>query len=218
MLNKKFVSQPSAIASYPYTDLAENTGVQLFYGAAQATSAGTTYFIKTNQVYSKIIECSSTNAVRADYEKVLDLDFDLTPFNAPQDIRGTAFFNFFMRVYWAGGGVADAYAIVRVRKWDGTTETEIADAQTDGTTSSSGTSEYNFVCLPLSIPRHHFTPGENLRITIEGWLKCENAGTLRIGTDPMNRDGAVNYIVPSTDTNPVSTTQLKMWIPFDLDL
>jgi len=170
------------------------------------------------QIYSKVIETASASTTNADYEKVIDVDFDLTAFNAPQSIRGTAFFNFFMRVYWGGGGVTGAYAIVKVRKWDGTTETEIASAQTDTSAATSVTSQYNFVCLPISITKTSFKPGEQLRVTIEGWLKCANAGILKIGTDPMNRDGAVNYIVPSTDTAPTSTTQLKMWIPSNLDL
>jgi hypothetical protein len=207
----------SAIASYSYSDLAGQTGVQLFYGATVMTSAATTNILTPNMVYSKVIEQGGDNAIHADYTKVSDLDFDLTAFNNPHAIRGTALFSFFQKAY--SGGQVWAYSIVKIRKWDGATETDIASAQTEDLTNIDGTHRYNFVLLPVVIPKTHFKIGEVLRVTVEQYLKSPtNVGTVKIGTDPMNRDGAVEYIVPSTDADPVSTTQFKCWIPFHLDL
>lgn len=210
-------SSEGAVASYDYYDFAEGTGIKMFYGASQAISGATTYFLTENAVYSKVIETGGDNATHADYTLVSDIDFDLAPFNMPKTIGGKALFNFFQKAY--SGGVCSGANLIRVRKWNGTTETEIASVWTDGLTNIDGTHRYNFVLAPLTIPDTHFKRGEQLRVTVQQYLMAvTNAATIVIGTDPQNRDGAVNYIVPSTDAAPTSTTQFKCYIPFKIDI
>ena len=75
----------SAIASYSYTDIAEGTGVVSFYGAeTYDTTASTKYILTTNSIISNNPEIISPNG---------NYDFDLTPFNMPKTIKGTAYFS-----------------------------------------------------------------------------------------------------------------------------
>ena len=79
-----------------------------------------------------------------------------------------------------------------------------------------GASEVRTMCVPIVIPQTHYKKGEILRLTIEGWIKKDGAGT-SLGTvsfDPQNRDGTL--ITPSTDTD--VTTISTFHCPFRLDL
>ncbi|MDD4110491.1 MAG: hypothetical protein PHS54_02940 [Clostridia bacterium] len=220
-----FNSQSSAVATYSYEDLAENTGVQLFYGAAQTDSTSTTYFLSKSQVYSSVITATSTDT-EASFAKVLDVDFDLTAFNAPQAIRGTAIFNHYLFLH-ANSNDGDAYEVIKVRKWDGAVETDIASNATPAglTFTTDASLGWKMVCLKVPIPLTNFKKGEILRVTAEMWAKA-GSGTMRsaFGCDPTDRDEGVNtdYIRPSangTATYPLyATTQFKAWIPFNLDL
>ena len=215
-------SAENAIASYDYYDLAEKTGKQLFYGAAQAISGQTLYVLTQNQIYSSPakIEITTLSTSGAGYYKDIDLDFDLTAFNAPQAIRGTAIINFQTDLNAVGTDSECAfYFKTKLRKWNPTTstETEIAEAITPNIGGASGSEALN--SIPIVIPKTSFKRGEILRLTMEGWANEIIPGNhyrISLGTDPMNRDGT--YIIPSTDTNPITTTQLKIWVPFNLDL
>lgn len=206
----------SAIASYSYSDLAEQTGVQLFYAATCSTGE---FVLTQNSFNSASVETLSTEADfdAAVFDLILDKDFDLTPFNAPQTIRGYAYINFFVAGIRTGGAGNIHYQLqALIRKWDGSTETEIASNAV--VEFNPGTADARHICLRVTIPETHFKIGENLRLTIKGWGRGGTAGTtvkICIGHDPMNRDGT--YIIPSTDV-PESTTQFKLWIPFKLDL
>jgi hypothetical protein len=203
MLPQVYQSQSSAIASYNYSDLAENTGVKMFYLAVADDGVG---IITQNQVYSDYIEQAGAGS-SATYEKILDNDYDLSAFNAPQMIRGTALFTY----SYYGTPESYVYTKILIRKWDGTTETEIANG-----TSVERHHSPHIELLKIAIPLTVFKVGEQLRITVELYLKTaagpDQAG---YGTDPMNRDGT--YVVPSTDV-PTSTSTFKCWIPFNLDL
>jgi len=212
-------SQQSAIASYNYSDLAENTGIKLFYGAKTASSGAATYILSQNQIYSKSISVGFGGGVLTNPTQVTDIDFDLTPFNAPQSIRGTILFNYFQK-YHADSGTCSGATLIKLRKWDGTTETEIAEVWSDPSTIIDATHGYNFAAIPLTIPKTPFKKGEQLRVTVQQWCQSPAAAAeMTMGIDPMNRDAGAGdgNINPSTDT-PTSTTQFKVWIPFDLDL
>jgi hypothetical protein len=109
---------------------------------------------------------------------------------------------------------------VRVRKYDGSTETEIALAQSEDTGvgyEASPVAKKKVHYFPITIPQTHFKRGDILRVTLECWSyqgASAGNGTFAIAHDPMNRDG--NYIKPSSD-DPATTTQFKIEIPFRLD-
>ena len=203
----------SAVASYNYTDMAEGTGVTMFYLAA--TNGDN--ILTPNQIYSDVIEYSTgEHNLTTDFVKNMDVDYDLSAFNSPRTVKGTAYINFTGHQWKSGTAVVTSKFTIKVRKWDGVTETEIGNATTaELSTSTAG--QYILTALAIPLTQTHFGIGDVLRVTIEGYDKeaaPDSTNILIVGQDPMNRDGT--YIIPSTD-DPVSITQTKIWIPFKIE-
>ena len=204
----------SAVASYNYTDMAEGTGVTMFYLAA--TNGDN--ILTPNQIYSDVIEYSTgAHNLTPDFVKNMDVDYDLSAFNSPRTVKGTAYINFTFHQWKSGEAVVTSKFTIKVRKWDGVTETEIGNATT-AELSSLTAGQYILTALAIPLTQTHFGIGDVLRVTIEGYDKeaapRDSTNILIVGQDPMNRDGT--YIIPSTD-NPVSITQNKIWIPFKIE-
>ena len=207
MVSDKFTTASPIIASYSYTDVEEGTGVQIFN--AFITDDGTGHLSKSlvfskssSNVNQSNIETSETGTAGA-WAEIGNRDFDLSPFNFAQTIRGTAIVNISHHAIATGS----SRFLIRVRKWDGSAETEIANV----TTFSPGNGEVVMHCVELTIPRTHFKKGDVLRLTIISQANGTGSQTLYFGTDPQNRDG-VN-LIPSTD--PI-TTKLEFHCPFEL--
>ncbi|KKK70095.1 hypothetical protein LCGC14_2927450 [marine sediment metagenome] len=199
MVSDKFTTASPIIASYSYTDIAEGTGVVIF--KAFITDIGALGHLTASQVYSRNIETSETGTA-GDWDTIGDRDFDLAPFNRSQIIKGTAIVNISQHAVTSGS----SRFLIRVRKWDGSAETEIANV----TTASEGAGDVVMHCEQLTIPRTHFKSGDVLRLTIISQASGSGSQTLYYGTDPQNRDGA--NIIPST--TPV-TTKLEFHCPFE---
>lgn len=207
-LSQKYLHTPSAIASYNYTDLAQNTGVTLFY----ALNDNSITFLSQNAMYSQAIEITSSTYNSDTYVKVLDADFDLTVFNAPAIVRGTARATlcFKNKAVVTTGANTLAYITLRIMK--GATQVGTGDS------STLGTNALGIKTISIPLTQTSFKVGDALRLTVEGWGKRTagaDTGKIILGIDPMNRDGV--EINPSTD-DPETTTQLKVWVPFHLDL
>ena len=215
--------QPSeaAVASYDWTDIAEGTGIVLYHAYVSETSTGDDNHISTAELYSRKIETTATTG-SASYALIIEKDFDLTAFNTPRTIKGTATVTMCMAVNEhqpngaVAGGVISGYVIARVKK--GTTEIASAQSQTislDTTGVPTGISE--MINIPITIPITHFKIGEILRLAIEGWGKKATTYHCRltIGNDPMNRDGT--YIKPSTD-DPITVTKMDLYCPYKIEL
>lgn len=212
----------SAVASYDYYDFADGTGMKLLYFAATSDDE----ILTANSVYSNTIETSYLKDPMNDtsYTKYIDKDFDLSAFTTPKTIGGTAYFNgtfYFDSGNTGAGQTMSAYIQIMVRKWDGSSETEIANNTYTLSHGSGNSTEKKLFCMSVTIPNTNFKIGETLRISVlvYGKLTAVDSGledlTVAFGYDPMNRDGT--YIIPSAD-DPVTTTQLKGWIPFKIDL
>ena len=48
---QKFTTASPIISSYSYTDIADGTGVQIFYGARETDDSSSTYFLSSNAIY-----------------------------------------------------------------------------------------------------------------------------------------------------------------------
>jgi hypothetical protein len=216
VLSKPYQHQPSAIASYNYTDLAEGTGIVKYYGFQSETSAGVDYHLGTNQVYAGGGATLSSGYTSNANKKEADVDFDLSAFNAPQTIRGTVTVTGCITANSSGGYNGFTYVIFKLRKWDGTTETELASVQTPTAVSGSNTIT-EIINVQMAITKTHFKKGEILRLTAEiwGYVSAGGNGNYALGVDPQNRDGV--HMSPSTD-DPTSTTKLEVYIPYDIDL
>ena len=207
------------IASYNWVDISDGTGMVGLNGLIMKNSSGEYEKLSTEDLHSYKIETTGTTS-NAAYTKIIDLDFDLSEFNTSKVISGTAIFELCLNVVTTGAGSSgdkvNGYVKIIVKKWDGTTETEIANVQS-GTVSSvfddGGNSK--IIITDLDIPSTTFSKGDILRITLEGWGNAEDTKDcqITIGHDPLNRDGT--YIIPSTD-DPTTITTFKSYIPFKI--
>lgn len=217
MVQKKFrQSSETAIASYNFIDIAEGTGIVLFFGFDSETSAGLDYHLITqSDSYTRNIGTSNSG----DPLGTLDLDFDLTQFNLPQRIEGTAYVSIGVYYQSVVSGVGTGTGTVKLIKVDAdSNETEIVSVTLPNTAITGGATEADTHVLPLTVPFTHFKKGETLRLSISISLsRASGSGAMVVGLghDPKNRDW-VNFIVPSTDDK--DTTQIRAYIPFKLDL
>ena len=209
-LSTKYQHQPTAIASYSYTDIAEGTGVQKFN-----LLAGTAAMLSTQTLYSTSIEDYRTTA-QAEYAIISTVNYDLIPFNMPKIVGGTA-------LYEVGcwqrntAGQGEATIIFKVQHWDGSNATELGTAQVfhvpfDG----SGSTHKGIKTGTIVLTKKSFKKGDILRLAVEFWGRSTDGGTkqMAMGRDPQNRDGT--NITPSSDSNMI--TKSAVYIPFNLDL
>jgi len=198
MLNKKYQSQSNVIASYDYTDIASGTGITNFYAGEVSISGSSISRILSNvQFYSNSISTEDYTGTDTDYTEKFDLDFDVL-MNKNFVIEGKSNVNIPVRVGITGssdGASMTAYVIVKLRKWDGVTETEIASNTTklfyaeNAVGADEETEIFDISAVYLDIPQTVFKVGEYLRLTCIGYAKRTQNGTyhLKLGYDPMNR-------------------------------
>lgn len=191
--NKYQVTEP-AIASFDFTDIASGTGVQRFYLFESEDDSTKDYHLTSNIIFSNTIiylvtvGASGTN----------DLDFDLTPFNLPRTIEGIGLANLSVKT---ANSASDIHCICKLRKWNGTTETDLV---TFTTPTLSGTSAFQVFSVPFTIPKTPFKKGDTLRFTVDV-ISVTAAGAFFI--DPKDR---------TFET--ATTTASFIDIPFRIDL
>lgn len=134
------------IVTYSYTDIAEGTGIHVFYMAIVKTSATTIYKL----VGSTLEGTSSFNDTTAG-----GIDFDVS-FNTPKTIKGTAYLTGKATIS-SGTHQVDATII----HYDGSTETVIG-ANTNSHTLANG----DVFSIPFTIAETHFKSGDTLRLAI----------------------------------------------------
>ncbi|KKL04128.1 hypothetical protein LCGC14_2619180, partial [marine sediment metagenome] len=158
---------------------------------------------------------SSTVAVLSG--NVAELDFDLTAFNKPRTVKGTAICSFSI---YATTNVAQCK--LQLRKWDGSSETEIANSY--GITyvkRTGGVNTYGYAvdAIEVVVPPTIFKEGETLRVTLEQWGTSQNVPVTAnwfIGHDPQSRatsgkEDLVSGAEGTFGTDPsISTVQLPI--------
>jgi len=206
----------NVVATYDYTDIAEGTGVVVFYGTNNNDSVGAGYYLSTTATPSTYIGVWA-GTTGTEYTKAGDYDFDLSAFNLPKRIKGTARFIF---TQIGKGGTNDAisqYLTFKIRKYSGTTETEIANVTSQTVTlgSSSGVVGSIMGQVAVSIPTiQNFMKGDILRITVEVYAKLLTSGGTGyagIACDPKDRDDAAFK-------EDADSSIFEAHIPFVLDL
>jgi len=192
-------SSEGALANYDFVDIAEGTGVVIFYGGATETSAGITYLFSKNAFYSEyttIIFGVGTNT----------RNFDTGVFNLPKAIKGTAYFS--VGLYTQSGG-ANAYLKVTVQKSSGGAITNCSSQISSATINGNGA--YNMLMIPIPLTTTHFKKGDFLRVEVSA---VNSLNAIEYGTDPMGRPGT--YLTGAVLNT--MTTKMQLYMPFQLDL
>ena len=169
---------------YNWVDLVNATGYVEYDGIGYIDSTGNHYGLMLSSMVDELTKDGILYLVgqshwqgNTSYAKQHDLDFDLTQNQIPQTIKGTGYF----RLNWileGGGGIGYGYIVMRVRKWDGATETEIASTQGQEYTAEPGVTEKLSDLLKITIPGTIIKKGEQLRITVEVWGKGNDSGNI----------------------------------------
>ena len=222
-LTRPFTTTSQINAVYTYSDVADGTGVLVFQGFTHKEDTTLGYALSQTAMYPNDLYTKGTTT-SASFTKILDLDFELSSFNLPRTLKGIARCEATL-----GAGIAatsnatgSVYAILKIRKWDGTTETEIANAQSE--THVNGTNlaiEWKTVNFEVNISSQtQFTVGDQLRLTMEIWGKRTSGGgnntEVYLLHDPINRTDATS--IPQDEGGvPVKST-LKFHVPFKLDV
>lgn len=208
-------SGEGAIASYDGYDIAAGTGIVNFY--AGKTSGAT---ILSNVKYYSDSIMTAKSGLQTTWTKEIDLDFD-APINRPLIIKGKTVVNVPFYLGLASTSGASGAAIVRVRKWDGITETEICEGSSRVIETTSAP-YWEIFAIDVDIPLTHFKKGETLRLTVEGWGNQAAAvtGYLRIAHDPMDRYKTFGKLAETWDaTNtPAVPSTLIFQVPVRIDL
>lgn len=205
--NRYQISAEPSIVSYSFNDIAQGVSYVTFYGLASSVSGTIDYHLVTSNTL-KSYPTGQQATVSSDTDvKEFDLDFDSSVLFLPMTMQGEAIVNVPIQNRPAGASNVTSYVIVYIRKWDGTTETTIVQAQSSEVTSTT-TEEYT-ACVKLTVPRTHFKPGDYIRVTIEYYArKSGSDGDMDIAHDPANRD----------DTQVTDNTVIEINLPFKPDI
>ena len=210
-------SRDNILASFSFTDLASGTGFVTYNGFNSEDSNGLDFHLTEkstgfSQVVGQTIDLSGSGTA-------FDLDFDTSTFNLPRTIEGEAIVTLgcgLESLVTTGGR---ATITVKIRKWDGSTETEIVSvtSATDILTVTAGNNEQELLVIPLTVPRTLIKKGELLRLTIIiEYTKVGGSGDGRVilGHDPKDRD--FDKLTPSSNKN--HTTSIIFEAPFRINI
>ena len=178
------------LVNYSFINFASGSGVVKFFLGQTANGNR----LSENAFYSNQLFIMSSVSTSGSFVKVLDEDFD-TEFLRPVTIDGTG-------VIDLGMGMKNdetnddmrIYAIVKIRKWDGSTETDLATFSGSSNpiiwnADTLQTQRFASHSLSGDIPKTSFKIGESLRVTTEIWVMSNGTADIQIalGVDPKNR-------------------------------
>ena len=218
VLPEPFTTASPAIASYDYFDIADGTGIQNFYAYQSITAAASVYGLTTdNTIYSGKIAEKFIGGFA--FTKRSDLDYDVT-LNLPKIVNGELVVSVSQGV---GGGAENRYLELRISvyKVSGGTPTQIGSTMTSAqTASTAGGVKSNTVNMATSSGgRVHFAAGDILRLNVQLWgLSTSASSEIGYGVDPQDRDdgtdaAGIDQVIANEDT-----TQLKLQVPFIIDI
>tara|TARA_Y100000310_G_C20567196_1_gene756113 strand:+ start:538 stop:1197 length:660 start_codon:yes stop_codon:yes gene_type:complete len=219
MADDIIIPTPPPVASYPYTDIQDQSGTVQYYLYANkyyevppVDNTVTEYNIDTDTPFSSVISIESADGDGMSKE----WNFDTGEFNTPRVINGTVTMQYMI----IGKLISQAFTYrtqIKLYHYDGSTETQMGNTwnspiQTPGNPPDADDAYAHLA--KISVPSTKFKRGEQLRVELTVIKIDSDGGMVEIGIDPQNRDSP--NITPSTDANHFTT--FKMNIPFRIDL
>ena len=142
--------------NYDFADVVSGTGFLTLYphGASEgATPTDTFQLVRHTMAANPSQQSANTNS--SSYTKLVDIDFDYI-LDHPITLSGKCLA--YLPHAGNSDGQCDRYILARIRKWDGTTETEIAHSRGPEMSTGSGWS-YSSSQVVIEIPETHFKNG-----------------------------------------------------------
>lgn len=194
------IPSSNAVQSYEFIDFQQSTGYVTFYGAMTKNNSTTAYVLTSrSSTYSwDIATDAGTLSVSGSYQKPIDIDFDLL-FIRPIKLRGDFIVSVPIKLKENTGGGQNlrCYSIVKIRHWDGSTETDLGSSGgSSAQRSVSGTTSYFVDTHKINITKKVFNRNETLRITVELWYTTDSNASgdlIQIAHDPAGRDTSTGF-------------------------
>ena len=211
LIPNQYATQNPAIASYDYNEIAENTGIVHFYGAATETNSSTNYILTKNPFFGSPQE--TVEVVGPGQSADIDLDFYTLPFNVGKTLRGKAILDISIRGSNQGGGTGGAATIYcKLQRWDGTTATDITSEIQSPATQGGGT-YFLSTAMEFDITQTRISQGDQIVLHIRSSTVSGTSSnnSIAVAHDPTNSDGAT-----FTDSA-TNHTSLNLYLPFRLE-
>lgn len=217
--NSFFLQGGEALANYDYTDIAEGTGVQIFYLGRSLSNGVSGAHLRVNKFYSYPVATGVNFDASGAWLKTHEIDFDVQ-FNMPKIIKGTAIANISYGVRRVTNHDYYTYLKTILKKVDGATVTTLATASGAILWKDTvGDYAYGMSAINMDVAQTHFKKADKLRLTTEQWCWNGNPGAgiifnsdFFIAHDPMNRASGSTYIF---GTEP-SISQIL--VPFKIEI
>ena len=211
--------QERIISDFDFTDGVGFSGVIQYF---PATASPDRDILTKTTMYSNEVVTSAGAVGTVGFETVHDLDFDVLVGGSPIIIKGMLIANVAIAARGGNSGSTGnkTRTTVTIRKWDGSTETDIASnlgTERSWENPAANTNLGGFMDLiEVEITTQTIIPsGEYLRINILVEQKNSTGTTIySVGHDPKNRDGND----PDTSGfNQGDVTQSSFLVPFKLE-
>ena len=190
----KFSTASQILASFDSTDLQEGTGNVTYYGLTEQDSTGVGYMLMRDIIISQ-----TPSTVRSS-TGTTTVDFDLAPFNLPRYVKGTAIFRATVKIASTGT------LAVQLKKWDGSSETNITDEITSQTIDTAVATIPNVVIKMPVTTETQFEAGDVLRLTVKITL-IAGGTSLTLYHDPNN----------TTPPSASTSAALQIRVPFRIE-
>ena len=207
------VPTESSLASYNYNDLAEGTGIVIYYLYAIKDNSATTYKISTAAPYTAEIKLGGGELDPSPGTNTYT--FYTGTFNAPRTIQGTASFNFGYGLLGSVSG-STMYVQLKIYHYDGSTSKQLGSTWQSPTLTTVGTAQNQAIAGgEISIATAQtFAPGDQIKVeVITVTTETGNLAYAEVGISPNNLDGEV--LQPSVSVK--ETTVFTLSIPFRID-
>jgi len=222
--NNLFPPRGGITANYSYVDVTNGQGYITFYCATAFDENADEQDVLTVNPSDSVTKSTSATSTGQTYSKKVDKDFDIE-IQKSMTLKGIALAEFTAVVSAndnsSGTG---AYAVIKLRKYDGSTETDITSGKTDVHKSASD-GVIRFL-LRMDIDSNtSYKKGDILRVTLEVWAKEAVGGywvTWETYHDPSSRTVfAKNYEGPSAEDTAYQypeRTDMKVHLPFKIEI
>ncbi len=207
-----FRKASNTLISYNFVDLISGGGQAVLYGSSGFSSTGEEQLLNpttTDSFYQSKETIQDTSNAWVTYA---DYDYDL-PVNGTVTLKGRGICNVLVYVKDVGPGAGtDNRLTITIKKYDGTTETDIGSVITQNL-NQTATENYYRLQLPINIASAvTIRKGETLRITVLAEIKSSSAGTARFYHDPQSEIvsfGGVDYSSDLVFYIPLSSASLQ---------
>lgn len=202
MKKKTFIrSSEASLSIYNFQDIVNGLGMAVYYGSVSDHSTATPlYHLTPYTVYSDIPALKSPS---------YPLLFKTSQFNTPRTAKGTAIFS--AGIYEASTSTPQYYLKVQLQKLSGGVTTNISSEIISS--DVSGSPAYRMVNVQIPVTQTNFKIGDVLICSVSP--TGGESGDRELGVDPMGRNGT---LITSSLTNPAMSTQMKLLMPFRINL